>query len=678
MMNLHNVDQLIGYFLLIFLIVGCNTSNINDDCDIHKQTANLLDYTANPESKNDRSSLAFSDNGAWFAYGFHELNDSVCGFAGPFLMTQENGIWCSSKLIGLELTNATSQAILILDSELQEQNSYNSHLEQVFKNDLVDVKQSLFFSSSTTATITTTIINNSNKKLILKPLWKGYVYENTVELRRGLNSVEITSNKTSAIGYISPLNENEVKNINVLDSSYVIEMKDLTIGPSMQKEFIISQSFEFIDDDLGGKETIVHSEVLKKGASLEAKIVEKDDEIYKLHSIMDSSWQKSQYYDLLSKAMLTLQNNWRAPAGELKHSGIFPSYHYRWFHGFWAWDSWKYSVALAYYRPELAKDQIRAMFDYMDEEGFIADCIYRDTTIENHNYRNTKPPLSSWAVWSIFQQDLDTTFLVEMYPKLIKQHNWWYLNRDHDKDSICEYGSTDGTLVAAKWESGMDNAVRFDNSKLLRNSETAFSLDQESVDLNSYLYAEKILLAKIAQKLNYYTDSKAYKNQAKLLKSKISAQFFDKDKGWFFDTSIDGKTKISVMGCEGWIPLWANVASKQEAEAIVSNIMDTNQFNTRVPLQTLSASHADFKPNGGYWRGPTWLDQAYFGVVGMKNYGYYDEAQTITYKLLHNAEGVLEKGSPIRENYNPITGEGLEAQNFSWSAAHYILLLINE
>jgi putative isomerase len=94
-------------------------------------------------------------------------------------------------------------------------------------------------------------------------------------------------------------------------------------------------------------------------------------------------------------------------------------------------------------------------------------------------------------------------------------------------------------------------------------------------------------------------------------------------------------------------------------------------------LPTLNASHPQFKPNGGYWRGPVWLDQAYFGVRGLRNYGFQEEADELTHKLMHNAEGVLISGKSIRENYNPITGEGLEAENFSWSAAHYLLLLLN-
>ena len=39
-------------------------------------------------------------------------------------------------------------------------------------------------------------------------------------------------------------------------------------------------------------------------------------------------------------------------------------------------------------------------------------------------------------------------------------------------------------------------------------------------------------------------------------------------------------------------------------------------------------------------------------------------------KILKN-----EEGKPIRENYHPLTGKGLHAKNFSWSAAHIIMLL---
>jgi len=224
----------------------------------------------------------------------------------------------------------------------------------------------------------------------------------------------------------------------------------------------------------------------------------------------------------------------------------------------------------------------------------------------------------------------------------------------------------------------MDNAVRFDDSEILKNSATAFSLNQESVDLNAYLFAEKIYLSKMAKVLQNANDMEKFNADATILKSQIQKQFFDKKTGWFYDTSIDGKTFINAMGCEGWIPLWAKAASLEQAEAVKNNMMNPEYFNTLVPFQTLSANHPKFKPDGGYWRGPNWLDQSYFGVIGLKNYGFNKDAEQATLKLINNADGVLPKGKSIRENYNPITGKGLESENFSWSAAHYLLLLIDE
>ena len=101
-----------------------------------------------------------------------------------------------------------------------------------------------------------------------------------------------------------------------------------------------------------------------------------------------------------------------------------------------------------------------------------------------------------------------------MYPKLKKYHEWWYVYRDNDKNGLCEYGSSDGTLQAAAWESGMDNAVRYDNTQMLNNGNGGWSMNQESVDNNCYLYEEKLFLNLIAEKLNLASDAAKFKTDA--------------------------------------------------------------------------------------------------------------------------------------------------------------------
>ena len=674
--NPKNKNVIIYLSLTLFLFY-CQTSEYQGDSFSTSLPSNILDYTGTPSSPKDRSSLAFSDQGAWFAYGFSNKEYKILGFSGPFLMTQGQGEWSSTALSQLELIKRATKEKLDLNDFSASHTSYNSHLNQVFENNELKLEQSLFFNSPHSAIISTQITNLSDKKIVLHPSWNGITFPIGLIIKKEGNTISLTSDRSSAKGVVQTF-EDEIDHIITTDSSYSISLNDIELKTHETKILTLGHTFIFSEYDAIKEQKTLELAAETPLKHLHKRIKEKEGELKTLNNKLGAHWQDSSYKDLVAKTVLTLQNNTRIAVGELKHAGIFPSYHYKWFLGFWAWDSWKHAVAVSHYNSELAKDQIRAMYDFQFENGFIPDCLFRDTTIEKHNYRNTKPPLSAWAVWNVYKQDGDVDFIREMYPKIFKQHNWWYEFRDYDKDRICEYGSTDGTLVAAKWESGMDNAVRFDKSKMVKSAQTVFSLNQESVDLNAYLYAEKLYLAKMAQVVKLDDDVHLFSTQAEDLKTVIQNQFFDDKTGWFYDTSIDGKTFVDVMGCEGWIPLWVNAATNEQAEAVKNNMINPKYFNTKVPFQTLSANHPSFKPDRGYWRGPNWLDQAYFGVVGLHNYGYHEDAYRATYKLIHNAEGVLGKGASIRENYHPITGEGLESQNFSWSAGHYLLLLLNE
>jgi len=658
--------------LVFFFIISSGWSQ--KGFSILESAKNSINFKGNPANATDRKSLAFSDKGAWFAFGFLNASNVQAGFSGPFLMTEQNGVWLSSSFVSLQLKDEKGQDIIDWKSSLVAQNSYNSHLEQQFKNEKLDVKQQLVFLSGHTVLQRTSITNKSAKPITLFPSYNASLFLDDLQLSNEKNTLRIVSSKSIAVGYIQFLKSNP--EIEITKQGYKAQTEKLVLKPNETKEIVVSQSFIFpqyswkIENETIQKTvftTLLNNTQKEKEKQL-AQLIAKKKNIYKDHS----------YSDLIAKLVLTLQNNTRIPAEGLKHGGLFPSYNYEWFHGFWAWDSWKHAVAVANYDAELAKNQMRALFDYQDPNGFIPDCVYRNNLLEENNYRNTKAPLAAWAVWKIYEKTKDDNFIKEFYPKLTLYHNWWYKERDHDQDGLCEFGSTDGTVIAAKWESGMDNAVRFDDSKILKNGEKAYSLDQESVDLNSFLFAEKNYLSKMASVLKLNDEAKKWTNESDALKLKIQKQFWDPETGWFYDTTIDGKTLIKAMGCEGYCPIWAEVATAEQAKSAKNNMVDPASLNTFVPLPTLAANHPKFKPDNGYWRGPIWLDQSYFGINGLEKYGYTKEANKLAYKLMHNAEGVMDKGTSIRENYQPVNGKGLEAYNFSWSASHYLMLLLED
>ncbi|MCP3997919.1 MAG: hypothetical protein GY722_23090, partial [bacterium] len=354
------------------------------------------------------------------------------------------------------------------------------------------------------------------------------------------------------------------------------------------------------------------------------------------------------------------------------YSSLFPSSNIHYFNGFWAWDSWKHAVGIVRFDAELAKDQVRAMFDHQNQAGMIADVVYLDSAEDN--WRDTKPPLAGWAIEAIYRATGDLDFVRELYPRLVAYHRFWYADRDHDRDGLCEYGSTDGTLVAARWESGMDNAVRFDHAKMLENGPGAWSMDQESVDLNSYLYREKRVLQELAGALGRPEDATRWGEKAERLRARIQETMFDPGSGWFYDIHYKSGEIVPAQGPEGWIPLWTGVATEAQAARVRDTMLDPKKFRTHVP-PTVARDHAEF--SDGYWRGLVWLDQAYFAIEGLRRYGYRRDAGALTDQLFANLEGATTPGEPLRENYRPLTGEGANVNHFSWTAAHLLLLALS-
>jgi len=211
-----------------------------------------------------------------------------------------------------------------------------------------------------------------------------------------------------------------------------------------------------------------------------------------------------------------------------------------------------------------------------------------------------------------------------------------------------------------------------------------FSINQESVELNTYLAHEKSLLAKMAKLLNKTKLKNSYQEQGKALTIKINQCFFDNDSGFYYDRQFQADEKASAHGCvgdllvkrgrgpEGWSPLWANIADKDKASRVKEVMLLSSEFNSKIPLGTASLSNPAYDADI-YWRGRVWLDQVYFGLMALDNYGYKNEAQTLAKKLFKNAQGLSSDGA-IRENYNPETGAVQGATNFSWSAAHLLML----
>lgn len=630
---------------------------------------NLINIKNAPKYERDRDCFVFSDLGSWIGYALpeNEANENTGGFVGPYMMTGRG--WIASTLAQPSMT--VNGERFDFARNIQTAKYYPGKLVQEFRNEQVYFVTELCYESAQTAVIRTSVRNISDKELDISLSYEGGLLGKNASLKAMDKGVLINTGVEDAQLAVRFLTADQV-NVVGKDSLRIAEKVSLALASGAEYQGAYTETFAFDEASLQNE--------LKAQSSMNVEqVFTKNEERWNgyLASIFkgESPYLKeNKYRRVMVKAMITLVSNWRTPAGDILHDGCYPSY--CGFFGVWSWDSWKHASATALFNPELAKNEIRCLFDYQAENGMIPDYVSRFK--ERINWRDTKPPLAAWAVMNVYENTGDKAFVEEMFDKLYKYHQWWYTDRDHDKNGVCEYGSTDGTLIAAAWESGMDNGVRFDEAEMLKNEpENAWSMNQENICLNSFLYAEKGYLAKMAQMLGKNELADKLTQEAKALKEHIQTKMFDPETGFFYDTRIGTGEFIKVMGAECWLPLWAGIATPEQARQVLDKMLDPTKFNSTVPLGTLEISHLRFRPTRGYWRGPVWIDQVYFGVMGLRKYGFDKEADMFVRKYIANAQGLLTDG-PIHENYNPLTGETLNCPNFGWSSAVTLRMLLNQ
>ena len=629
--------------LLTAVVAGftaaCNPASENIPTGKRYEFNNILDIAYTPDTLT-RCRGWFTDAGSWMGFTLPQKDHWVNGFCGPFSLDMNRRQWMAQSAVTVGYADQAN-VIFTPDSTCY----FPGELYLSASSEEGKIIQRLNFLDASTALLR--IHSDAGKELSLTASQWGkeiqvQTDQNTVIARHpsgeivALTFTPDVSVKGTDNNYQAKINGSE-HDTYVAISFYTGE-KELSAG--LQKaQLALSNPQEGLKANKERWEGYL------------TKILRKD--------------MKPEYDRIAVKAVVTLISNWRTHRGGLLHEGIVPSHAAYYFVGFWAWDTWRFSAALAKFDPELAKDNIRAMFDYQQPDGMIIDCIYTDPA--ENNARDSKPPLVSWAVDEIFTHTNDTAFISEMYPQLMAYYKWWYNKRDHNRNGMCEYGSTDGTLEAAAWESGMDNAIRFDDAKMLKNNgaEDAWSMDQESVDLNAYLALECKLLKKFASILGVTFDGPDYSSQ-------VADYFFDKEKGFFFDRRLKDGSFIQEPGCEAYTPLWTEVATADQVKAMLPLLTDTAKFSTYIPFPTVAADNPKYNPRG-YWRGPIWLDQTYFAIRGLRNYGYNKMADEYTLQVFERLQG-LKEGAPIHENYGTHTGELLKAPHFSWSSSHLLML----
>lgn len=326
------------------------------------------------------------------------------------------------------------------------------------------------------------------------------------------------------------------------------------------------------------------------------------------------------------------------------------------FPGIWNWDSAFHAIGISRWDTELAKESILGFIQFQKENGIFPDLVYENGEVIS-SY--TKPPVFAWATEILYKRTNDKAFIEEVYPKLCFNEEFWRNYRCYEGLFFYDADDkeADDYITRVRYESGWDNSVRWDDG----------ITEYWAIDLNCFMVMFYRSLSYLANELGLSDDVSKWNKREEELVSLINEKMWDNENKYYADTNRFTSKVSSALSPASFMPLFVEIASTEQAEAMAE--IATNVFKEKMPTVPVESDAY----SNDYWRGPTWLNVAYFAAKGLKNYNLpvADRIKENILNMCHN-----EKGG-IYENYDSVTGKGLYCDHFSWSSVFINEFILN-
>jgi len=195
----------------------------------------------------------------------------------------------------------------------------------------------------------------------------------------------------------------------------------------------------------------------------------------------------------------------------------------------------------------------------------------------------------------------------------------------------------------------------------------------EDVDCNIMLVSEAKSLSSMAKELGLSREADGWTEDARKRTELINQYMWDPETGFYYNISKKGhsfsfKTKNDLKRKEiiAFLALWAGVADKEQAEALMKHLTNPDEFWRKYGVPTLSADDSYYNPIG-YWNGPVWVQWDYLVFRGLLNYGYRNEAKELAEKVMSNMINQLKTDHWFWEFYSPDDHQAGWNKTYIWA-----------
>lgn len=362
----------------------------------------------------------------------------------------------------------------------------------------------------------------------------------------------------------------------------------------------------------------------------------------------------------------------------------------------WAWDSAFAALGWSTFDKDRGLTELEYLMSVAFEDGRIPHIHFNQDGLgeyfpgpkdwgKNDSSTITQPPVWGLIALKMYERGCDPVRIRKLLPAIEKSHQFFLKERDPKGWNL--------VAIAHPWESGLDNAPCWDPpmEEIDPNLSPEFKrVDVDRVDdpsqrpsdleykrymaivesikcarfsmglfsvydpmMSVALALSEKALAELSEKLGVSSQARErYDNMVQALEERLWNQ--ERSQYQFYNTRSETAYCSEVIG--SYWPLLLEEVPSDRREKMVEELK-SNYF-LEYGLTTASSKSTFFQKQC-YWRGPVWI---------VMNWFFKDHFGETLQKA---SEALLEK-SGFREYFDPVTGQGLGAEKFTWSAALYL------
>jgi hypothetical protein len=308
------------------------------------------------------------------------------------------------------------------------------------------------------------------------------------------------------------------------------------------------------------------------------------------------------------------------------------------------------------------------------------------------------------CVWKTYLVTNDLAFLAWAYPKLRQWNDWWFTNRgdgqawrDGNGDGLLEWGfdaeleqgqigaitlSNAAKQKMAFSESGLDDRPQWlGNQQVMayagnsgrqiaedeaKYNEKTRTLEYSTVALNSMYALDTEIMMLMARELALPLDSDKLGIRLEQLRKIINEKLWSEEDGMYLNRHWDGRFSRRLSP-ENFYPLLAGLADENRANRMIKTLRNPDKFWGDHLLPSVARDDPAFTGRSP-GRGAIWAPMNYLVYLGLKRYGFSDEAAELARKSLAITRAAVEKNGLFHDEFSSLDGKPLRGARDERSA----------